>query len=83
MHALINNELQHTYLIPIVCPLNSGNLLELALCELLVSKGVIYNAVAYGSKVLNSRVADSTLRVFSMFLLAEKILVKASQACEP
>ena len=35
LHALINNELRHNYLIPLVCPLNSGNLLELALCELL------------------------------------------------
>lgn len=83
LHALINNELQHNCLIPIICPLNSGKLLELALCKLLVSKGVIYNAVAYGSKVLNSWIADSTLRVFFMFLLAEKILVKASQVWEP
>lgn len=65
--ALLNNELQRNYLIQIVSPLNSGNLLELALCELLVSKGVIYSAVAYGSKVPNSWVAHSTLRVCCFF----------------
>lgn len=72
MRALVNNELKHNSLSPIVCPVNTGNLWELALCKLLMLKGVIYSSVAYGSKVLNSWVANSTLRGFFVFPLPEK-----------
>lgn len=81
LHVLINNDLQHNCIAPIVGPFNSGNVSELVLRAACVCRNTSF-CCGLGGQGAEQLVVGSTLRGFFIVLLAEKLLIKAAQACE-